>query len=124
MLLVRRATEPQAGTWNLPGGRLELGETLAAAVARELREEAGLDVEVGPPVDVVDRIVRDADGRAEYHYVLVGFLCTPRGGSLRAGSDVSEVVLADPTNLAPYRLASETCAVINKALDLWRTGTR
>ncbi|MPZ17941.1 MAG: NUDIX domain-containing protein [Luteitalea sp.] len=120
VLLVRRATEPQAGQWSLPGGRVELGETLTAAVARELHEETGVEIDVGPSVEVLDRIVHDANRRVQYHYVLVDFLCTVRGGTRRAGSDVSEVVLADPFELAGYQLSSDTRAVIEKALDLWR----
>jgi 8-oxo-dGTP diphosphatase len=124
VLLVRRATEPQAGQWSLPGGRVELGETLTAAVARELQEETGLEIDVGPSVEVLDRILRDANGRVQYHYVLVDFLCAVRDGAPRAGSDVSEVALADPADLARYRLASDTQAVIEKAIDLWRAGRK
>lgn len=122
VLLVRRATEPQAGQWSVPGGRVELGETLTAAVARELHEETGVEVDVGPPVEVLDRIVRDAAGRVQYHYVLVDFLCTVREGTPRAGSDVSEVTLADPADLARYLLPGDTRAVIEKALGLWQAG--
>ena len=65
VLLVQRAHEPLKGEWSLPGGAVEVGETLEAAVAREVREETGLDVHVGPVVEVLDRIRLDADGRAD-----------------------------------------------------------
>lgn len=118
VVLARRRSPPLAGRWSLPGGRVELGETLRDAVVRETREETGLAVTAGPIVEVVDRIQRDADGRVQRHYVLVDFLCEPRGGTLEAGSDVSEVALADPANLGSYRLTREVEAVIRKALHL------
>src|SRR5438552_13789207 len=82
VLLVKRAHEPLKGEWSLPGGAVEVGETLEAAVAREVREETCLEVEVGPLVEVVNRIVRDPGGRVEYHFVIVDYLCRPIGGTL------------------------------------------
>lgn len=89
VLLVKRRNEPLAGQWNLPGGAVEVGESLAEAAAREVLEETGLVVTVGPVVDTFDRILRDDDGRVRYHFVLVDFLCEWIGGGLSAGSDVS-----------------------------------
>jgi ADP-ribose pyrophosphatase YjhB (NUDIX family) len=117
VLLIKRRFEPLAGRWSLPGGTLEVGETLTEGLARELKEETGLDVSVGSVVDVFDRITRDPDGRTRFHYVLVDYLCRPRGGDLVAGSDVSEVVLADIDDLSRYDLTPKTLEVIARALS-------
>ncbi len=116
VVLIRRRFEPLAGCWSLPGGGLEVGETLQEGLARELREETGLSVEVGPVVDVFDRITRDDQGRVRFHYVLVDFVCWPTGGVLQAGSDVSEAVVADPADLGRFQLAAKTLEVIERAL--------
>jgi ADP-ribose pyrophosphatase YjhB (NUDIX family) len=99
VVLIKRRYEPLKGEWSLPGGGVEIGETLEAAVAREMLEETGLEVEVGPVIEVFDRIMRDDDQRVRYHYVLIDYLCWPRGGNLRAGSDVDEAILVDPADL-------------------------
>ena len=116
VLLVKRAHEPSAGTWSLPGGAIEVGETARVALVRELLEETGLEVDVGPLVDVVDRIVREPDGRVEYHFVVIYYVCVPRGGTLAAGSDVSDVALVDPSALDPYALTEAARVVIARAL--------
>ena len=118
VVLIKRKYEPLAGQWSLPGGTLELGESLEAGVAREMREETGLEVAVGPVVDVFDRILLDTDGRVRYHFVLIDYLCRPIGGSLVAGSDVADAVLADPGALAPFRLTPKAISVIDRALTL------
>jgi 8-oxo-dGTP diphosphatase len=122
VLLIKRRFEPLAGRWSLPGGALEVGETMAEGLAREMKEETGLDVEVGAVVDVFDRITRDGDGRVRFHYVLVDFLCTARAGEPAAGSDVAEVAFADPAALEPYQLTPKTAAVIARGVDLQRAG--
>ena len=115
VVLIRRRYEPLAGQWSLPGGTVEIGETLEAAVAREVREETGLLVDVGPVVEVFDRILLDHERKVRYHYVLVDYLCRVVGGRLAHGSDVSDVVLADPSDLAPYVITAKAAAVIAKA---------
>ncbi|MGC2208940.1 MAG: NUDIX hydrolase, partial [Candidatus Korobacteraceae bacterium] len=75
VLLVRRANPPLQGEWSLPGGALELGEKLRDGIAREVKEETSLEVEVGPVLDVIDSIFPDGAGRAQYHYVLIDYLC-------------------------------------------------
>jgi ADP-ribose pyrophosphatase YjhB (NUDIX family) len=118
VVLIKRKYEPLAGQWSLPGGTLEIGESLEAGVAREMREETGLEVAVGPVVDVFDRILLDTEGRVRYHFVLIDYLCRPIGGSLVAGSDVADAVLADPGGLASFRLTPKAIAVIDRALTL------
>jgi mutator protein MutT len=118
VVLVRRRHDPLAGQWSLPGGAIELGEAAPAAAAREVREETGLDVKVGPVVEVLDRIERDADGRVLFHYVLVDYLCRPTGGALRAGSDADAVAWVDAGELEAYGVAPFTIAVIRRALSL------
>jgi ADP-ribose pyrophosphatase YjhB (NUDIX family) len=116
VVLVKRRHEPAAGTWSLPGGAVEVGETAQAAVAREIREETGLIVDVGPVVDVVDRILVEEDGRVGYHFVIVDYLCRARDGTVAADSDVEAVVLADPAALEAYSLTDAVQGVIARAI--------
>jgi 8-oxo-dGTP diphosphatase len=121
VVLIKRKFEPLAGQWSLPGGTLELAETLESGVAREIAEETGLAVRVGPVVEVFDRILFDGDGRVSYHFVLVDYLCRPCGGVLRAGSDVSDVALANPFDLAPFAITVKAQGVIAKAVQMAAT---
>ena len=118
VVLVRRRSAPLAGEWSLPGGAVETVETLHSSVAREVLEETGLEVEVGPAVEVFDRITRDGQGRVQYHYVLVDYLCWPTGGTMRAGSDVDAAVWADVSELTGYHLASEAANLIARAVEV------
>jgi 8-oxo-dGTP diphosphatase len=118
VLLIKRRFEPLAGRWSLPGGAVEVGETLAEGLAREMKEETGLEVSVGPVVDVFDRITRDEQGRVRFHYVLVDYLCRARAGVPAPGSDVAEVALAAPDDLARYDLTPKTIEVIGRARAL------
>ena len=90
VLLVRRGSEPLKGHWTLPGGVLEVGETLAAGVAREVKEETGLEVKTVELVEILDRIHREGE-RIRYHYVIADYLCRVTGGELRAASDADAV---------------------------------
>lgn len=121
VLLVKRAVEPLRGRWSLPGGAVELGEKLEEAVARELQEETNLTVRVQGLVEAFDRITRDPDGRARYHYVLLDFLCEPVSGDLVAGSDVDAVAWARPEEFAAYELGAHAQRVCEKALAMART---
>jgi ADP-ribose pyrophosphatase YjhB (NUDIX family) len=124
VLLVKRKYEPLAGQWSIPGGAVEVGETLEASIAREMREETGLDIEVGPVIEVFDRITRDDEGRVRYHFVLVDYLCWPIGGTLEAGSDVADAAFVAPADLGAYSLTAKATAVIGRALELWDRSDR
>ena len=124
VLIVKRKYDPLAGQWSIPGGGVELGETLEECVVREIREETGLEIEVGPVVEVLDRITRDEDGRVHYHFVVIDYLCWRRGGELRAGSDVDDVRFVDPSELEPFQVASKATEVITRALELERAEGR
>lgn len=118
VLLVKRASQPRQGEWSLPGGQLELGESLVDAVRREVREETGLTVDVGPVVKVFDRVHRDDADRVRYHFVIVDFLCAPAGGVLRAGDDAADVRWARQDELASLGVAAFTIAVIERGFRL------
>ena len=118
VVLVRRRHEPAAGTWSLPGGAVEVGETAQAAVVREIREETGLLVDVGPVVDVIDRILVEEDGRVGYHFVIVDYLCHARSESAEADSDVDAIALADPSALDAYGLTDAVRQVIARAVAM------
>jgi 8-oxo-dGTP diphosphatase len=124
VVLIRRRFEPLKGQWSLPGGAVELGETLEASVAREMQEETGLEVQVGPVIEVFDRITIDDDRRVQYHYVLVDYLCWRIAGELCAGSDVDDVALVEPSALEPFQLTTKATAVIERALQLAREAPR
>ena len=116
-LLIRRAKEPRLGEWSIPGGAVETGETLRDALRREIREETGLAVRVGEILEVFDRILPDSQGRVQYHYVLVDFVCSAEGGELKAASDVSEACWAARDDLERFGLRPDTLRVIEKAFD-------
>ncbi len=119
VLLAQRGSDPGYGTWSIPGGMVELGESLRDAVAREVREETGLDVEPGPIIEVLDRIILDESGRARYHYILIDFLCTAVNGTPRAASDTLAIRLVDEQELASmHELHPDTRRVIEKAFRL------
>jgi mutator protein MutT len=118
VLLVRRGHEPLKGEWSLPGGAVELGETLAEALVREVREETGLAIRVGPVVEVLDRVHRGADGRIEYHFVLVDYLCTRIGGLLTPGSDADDACWTPVGDLTAYKLTAPAAEVIAKAAGI------
>jgi ADP-ribose pyrophosphatase YjhB (NUDIX family) len=116
-LIVKRAHEPRRGEWSIPGGAVELGERLTDAVRRELREETGLDVDVGEVVELFDRIHRDGDGRVRYHFVIVDFLCHAPTGDAAAGTDADAVAWVTAEELDTYGVNQHAAAVIRKALS-------
>lgn len=122
VVLVRRGAPPLEGEWSLPGGVVELGETLRAAAGREAREETGLEVEAAEVLEVFDRIIPALDGRTQYHYVLVDFLCCVGGGELRAGGDAADAVWAKKNELDKYKLEKPALEVIAKAFKQTHQG--
>ena len=114
-LLIRRGCEPLKGEWSIPGGVVELGETLRQAAVREAKEETGLEVEAGEVLEVVDRIMRDPEHKVQYHYVLVDFLCRRISGEARSGADASELRWITPEELRSFPVSDSAAAVIRKA---------
>ncbi|HEY3938838.1 MAG TPA: NUDIX hydrolase [Bryobacteraceae bacterium] len=118
VLLVRRGSPPLQGQWSIPGGILESGETLMEGVRRELAEETGIDVRVRTLIEVFERIDRDPSGKAQYHFVVLDYLCEAVRGIALAGSDVTEVAWAAPFELEKYSLTKIAGRVIRKAFEL------
>lgn len=120
VLLIERGTEPLKGWWTLPGGMLEVGERLEAAVVREVMEETGLSVKPKAVAAIFERIMPDAEGRTEYHYVIIDYLCELEGGTLRAASDVAAAEWVKVDELDRWKMAPGTPPVIAKALEMKR----
>lgn len=112
VVLVKRGHPPLAGEWSIPGGVLEVGETLREGTAREAFEETGLTVEVGELLGVYDRVVRDADERTRYHYVLIDFLCRRVSGEPSGSGDALEACWFTAGEIVDLPLAEDTVEVI------------
>jgi mutator protein MutT len=115
ILLVERGKEPLKGYWSLPGGIVETGERLVDGIRREVAEETGLDVDPYFMFEIFERIIPDAEGQPEYHYVLIDYLCRRVAGEPTAASDVSRVEWVAEHNLREYRLTEGTLSVIERA---------
>ncbi|MEN6438402.1 MAG: NUDIX hydrolase [Syntrophobacter sp.] len=115
VLLVKRGNPPSSGKWSIPGGLVELGESLEAAVRREIREEVGLDVKVIDLVAVLDRVIYDNSSRIEYHYILLDFLCESAQGEPVAATDAEECMFLPLKDLSSYDLTRGTEPVIRRA---------
>jgi len=126
-LLIRRGSEPLRGQWSIPGGTLELGESLKDGVARELLEETALEVRVLDLIEVFDRIFTEPDAggggtpqRPKFHYVIVDYLCERISGEPRPGSDVTDVAFATEEELAKFQLTTTAIRVLRKAFAMDR----
>ena len=115
ILLVERGKQPLKGYWSIPGGLVETGETLDQAVRREVLEETGLRVKPVEMFGIFERVMRDARGRTEYHYLLLDYVCTVTGGKLRAGDDVARVEWVTRRRLSDYKMTEGTREVIERA---------
>jgi ADP-ribose pyrophosphatase YjhB (NUDIX family) len=120
VLLVQRGNEPLKGWWSLPGGAVEAGERVEDAVCREVLEETNLEVRVVRFGEIFERIMPDAAGEIEYHYVLLDYVCEVRGGILRAGSDSADVRWFSPEELKELPITSGTLEVVERC----RTGAK
>ena len=127
VLLIRRGTEPLLGQWSIPGGTLELSESLQEGVARELLEETGLKVRVLELIDAFDRIYTEPDEggsgttkRPRFHYVIVDYLCERISGDAIAGSDVTDVAYAAESELEKFQLTPTATRIIKQAFRMSR----
>jgi 8-oxo-dGTP diphosphatase len=126
-VLIRRGTEPLLGEWSIPGGTIEIGETLEEAVRRELREETGLEVRVLELIELFDRIYLDNHSAARmdkkkprFHYVIADYLCELTGGEPRAGGDVTDLAFAREDELVRFHLTEKATSVLKKAFAMSR----
>ena len=127
-VLIRRGTEPLLGEWSIPGGTIELGETIEEAVRRELREETGLEVRVLELIELFDRIYLENGAtfpqdkkKPRYHYVIADYLCDLVGGEPRAGSDVTDLAFAREDELSRFHLTEKATSLLKKAFAMSRT---
>jgi 8-oxo-dGTP diphosphatase len=130
-VLIRRGSEPLLGKWSIPGGTLEIGETLEEGVARELLEETGIEVRVLELIEVFDRIYREngptgttGNNKPRFHYVIADYLCERIGGLPRAGSDVTDLAFAREDELAEFQLTETATRILKKAFAMHRTRNR
>jgi 8-oxo-dGTP diphosphatase len=119
-LLIRRGHPPLEGQWSIPGGTLEVGEGIAEGIAREMAEETGIQVRVLDLIEVFDRIFRDGEGRVQYHFVILDYLCEAMSGSARAGGDVTDVDWAREEELGKFELTVAATRVLKKAFAMAR----
>ena len=118
VLLVKRGSQPSAGKWSLPGGQLELGETTIEGIEREVAEECGLAIRVVGLAGVLDRVVRDAEGRVRYHWVLVDYLAYAESETICAGSDAADARWVPVDEVATLDVTDGLADMIHRALAL------
>jgi ADP-ribose pyrophosphatase YjhB (NUDIX family) len=116
ILLVKRGRQPSKGLWSIPGGAIELGESARNALKREVKEECGIDIRVGPIFDIVDKVTRDRKGRIVYHYIIIDFIAKYVKGSLKAATDITDVSWFSPREMAKLAMPARTRQVVLKVL--------
>jgi 8-oxo-dGTP diphosphatase len=117
ILLEKRKSEPGRGKWSVPGGLVELGESTEQAVIREVKEETGLDVENPELIDVVNNIILDANGKIEYHFVIVDYFVKLRGGELNAADDAEELKWVALDDVEKYNITKTLRAFIQRNME-------
>ncbi len=118
VLLIQRGREPNKGLWSLPGGLVDVGESLTAAVVREVAEETGLTVQPGPFIATFEPIVRDAQGRVRFHYVVLDYLAYYQGGEPHAGDDAAGIGWFTLAEMAALPMMADTRQVIAQGVAL------
>ena len=121
VLMIQRGKPPRQGSWSLPGGAQELGETIHEAARREVREETGLEIEIFGLIDVVDSVRPDADDKIEYHYTLIDVAGHAVGGTLMAGGDAQDCRWFTRPEIDAMDIWSETKRIIALAVDRYGT---
>jgi len=118
-LLIKRAAEPDAGLWSIPGGMVEIGEKIAETAVREALEETSLEVEIEKIIGVVDKIVPDDEGGIKYHFVIIDYLAKPVGGEMHHGDDALDALWVHPREFKDYEL-TPTLVELFKRIGLYK----
>src|SRR5262249_2909520 len=124
VLLIKRAFPPLQGEWSIPGGGLDVGETIVEGVRRELLEETGITVRVFDQIETFERIIFDDHERVQYHYVILDYYCEAESGEPRAGGDVTDARWVAESDLPNYKLRETATRVIVKAFSMARASQR
>lgn len=118
VLLAKRGQEPAKGAWSLPGGAVELGEKVIDALKREMREEVGIEIEVGGLIRVLDRIIQDDQERIRYHYIIVDYWGCKVSGDAKPGSDASDICFVPLTQIEKKDIHREVRETILMAAEM------
>jgi 8-oxo-dGTP diphosphatase len=124
VLIVQRGKAPSKGVWTVPGGAVDLGETMRQAAAREVKEECGIEVEVGEAVGILDNVVHDEQGRVRYHYAIVDFAARYTSGELCPSDELMDAAWVTPAEFDAYDVPTKAREVLLNALGLYRQDTR
>lgn len=117
ILMIKRKNEPESGKWTVPGGAINIGERIKDGLKREIYEETGLYVDVKKLLDVMEKIVKDNQGKIKYHYVIADYLCEYVSGDIKASSDALEVRLISPDDIDKFELCDGTKVIVEMALN-------